>query len=186
MSHPTWVRGLKPSLSVTDKIEDKVAPYVGAWIETRRSVLALAIATSHPTWVRGLKQAEEQEGDQYSKSHPTWVRGLKRALGSNQSLRIASHPTWVRGLKPKGGVERVQGTDVAPYVGAWIETFCFYQISRLCTSHPTWVRGLKHADSRSGIPGHEVAPYVGAWIETPPTLPTRSICDGRTLRGCVD
>ena len=33
---------------------------------------------------------------------------------------------------------------VAPYVGAWIETLCFYLF----------------------LLGYDVAPYVGAWIET--------------------
>ena len=55
-------------------------------------------------------------------SHPTWVRGLKlsynRAVGSNKK----SHPTWVRGLKPDDTGENYIGWDVAPYVGAWIET----------------------------------------------------------------
>ena len=35
-----------------------------------------------------------------------------------------SHPTWVRGLKLLGMKEEGHGKYVAPYVGAWIETFC--------------------------------------------------------------
>ena len=55
-----------------------------------------------------------------------------------------SHPTWVRGLKLNRVKVRSARTFVAPYVGAWIETF-------VCLYHPlNW----------------EVAPYVGAWIET--------------------
>ena len=34
-SHPTWVRGLKLVHSVFNLTEYNVAPYVGAWIETR-------------------------------------------------------------------------------------------------------------------------------------------------------
>ena len=53
--------------------------------------------------------------------------------------------------------------DVAPYVGAWIETFQGQQLFRLGESHPTWVRGLKHV------------------------VQTRVIrLMSRTLRGCVD
>ena len=37
MSHPTWVRGLKLKNTVSIEIEDGVAPYVGAWIETLKS-----------------------------------------------------------------------------------------------------------------------------------------------------
>ena len=55
--------------------------------------------------------------------------------------------------------------EVAPYVGAWIETE-----KRLCKtlcdmSHPTWVRGLK-LEGGSAVLLRLVAPYVGAWIET--------------------
>ena len=33
-----------------------VAPYVGAWIETLLILLSFALLWSHPMWVRGLKQ----------------------------------------------------------------------------------------------------------------------------------
>ena len=33
-SHPTWVRGLKHKQGVNNAYAVKVAPYVGAWIET--------------------------------------------------------------------------------------------------------------------------------------------------------
>ena len=56
--------------------------------------------------------------------------------------------------------------DVAPYVGAWIETTMKGLYEILTESHPTWVRGLKLAleviERTDGL----VAPYVGAWIET--------------------
>ena len=55
MSHPTWVRGLKPAKSATIS----------------------AAPLSHPTWVRGLKQQEDVRVGDRSESHPTWVRGLK-------------------------------------------------------------------------------------------------------------
>ena len=34
MSHPVWVRGLKPSISTLSLQLSLVAPRVGAWIET--------------------------------------------------------------------------------------------------------------------------------------------------------
>ena len=33
-----------------------VAPYVGAWIETSYCIDLTVMSRSHPTWVRGLKQ----------------------------------------------------------------------------------------------------------------------------------
>ena len=35
----------------------KVAPYVGAWIETQKKQNWQGTYESHPTWVRGLKLA---------------------------------------------------------------------------------------------------------------------------------
>ena len=80
----------------------KVAPYVGAWIETNGSNGTPAGRMSHPTWVRGLKQAILPMSVSGEPSHPTWVRGLKPPI-IVQSLKIlSSHPTWVRGLKLNG------------------------------------------------------------------------------------
>ena len=52
---------------------------------------------------------------------------------------------WVRGLKHKAAYTLIEAMEVAPYVGAWIETFRFSVLGRVLL----------------------VAPYVGAWIETP-------------------
>ncbi len=54
--------------------------------------------------------------------------------------------------------------QVAPYVGAWIETTFTILSSAAATSHPTWVRGLK-------------------LISAPAA---KNFVLGRTLRGCVD
>ena len=54
LSHPTWVRGLKPTSDGT-RPSTPVAPYVGAWIETRPTYRENMTQQSHPTWVRGLK-----------------------------------------------------------------------------------------------------------------------------------
>ena len=51
---------------------------------------------------------------------------------------------WVRGLKRLHGVDIMQVKEVAPYVGAWIETCIFLIMSYCVLSHPMWVRGLKH------------------------------------------
>ena len=77
MSHPVWVRGLKRDKTFNSLRDAKVAPRVGAWIETgfisirfddkqvaprvgawieTSKLLSLIIRTmSHPVWVRGLK-----------------------------------------------------------------------------------------------------------------------------------
>ena len=51
-----------------------------------------------------------------------WVRGLKH-FELHKQLRFAeSHPMWVRGLKRHMILISKQLHQVAPYVGAWIET----------------------------------------------------------------
>ena len=81
-------------------------------------------------------------------SHPTWVRGLKLDTSLVIGIAYLSHPTWVRGLKQNRGGAQYQKDNVAPYVGAWIETFNSSRPLYIALSHPTWVRGLKRRHGR--------------------------------------
>ena len=101
-----------------------VAPRVGAWIETRKP--------EFPGMMSGV-------------SHPVWVRGLKRDINCLHSCRKLSHPVWVRGLKLSHARTYPATHNVAPRVGAWIETRIVCHIA---------------------LPPRQVAPRVGAWIET--------------------
>ena len=99
-----------------------------------------------------------------------------------------SRPAWARGLKPLLYLVVAIVLNVAPRVGAWIETL--YRLDRhvkhwsrpawarglkpntrvktygLAASRPAWARGLKQYRNRRGINNNTVAPRVGAWIET--------------------
>ena len=44
----------------------------------------------------------------------------------------------------QSNIQTFAGYAVAPYVGAWIETFANAQKQFDLKSHPMWVRGLKH------------------------------------------
>ena len=78
MSHPVWVRGLKHTTTGTHHNVHKVAPCMGAWIETiAQAGKAQAETMSHPVWVRGLKQYHVNTCTIEKQSHPVWVRGLK-------------------------------------------------------------------------------------------------------------
>ena len=116
-------------------------------------------------WVRGLKLYIVHDYECIKSSHPVWVRGLKPSFVVQQSKSSKSHPVWVRGLKPTSQFGAVSTVQVAPRVGAWIETNEFsYRKARASvaprvgawietpgntaalrrkTSHPVWVRGLK-------------------------------------------
>ena len=75
-----------------------------------------------------------------------WVRGLKLLVISVlTSHQVAPYVgAWIETQRPQGtSLKR----EVAPYVGAWIET-----MSRLYS-----------------LASFSVAPYVGAWIETEQT-----------------
>ena len=54
-SHPMWVRGLKLERNNQYRLQEMVAPYVGAWIETLVLNPLHQRPWSHPMWVRGLK-----------------------------------------------------------------------------------------------------------------------------------
>ena len=60
----------------------------------------------------------------------------------------------------------MSASNVAPHVGAWIETPRTRACMRGRGSHPTWVRGLKHNGVVRNQDEGLVAPHVGAWIET--------------------
>ena len=80
-SHPVWVRGLKLGSVGSSCSPKKVAPRVGAWIETAsRGDLFGTRVWSHPVWVRGLKHLVCATLTAYHQSHPVWVRGLKPLL----------------------------------------------------------------------------------------------------------
>ena len=162
---------------------------------------------SHPTWVRGLK-------------HNTIVdlkklicRTLRGCVDWNEEKRnatlfpVRSHPTWVRGLKRNLKHSNIILHEVAPYVGAWIETFWWFLFTNVLSvapyvgawietqdmwnifndweSHPTWVRGLKHSYKFNRQTHYQSHP---TWVRG---LKLHHYLNGpkwagRTLRGCVD
>ena len=79
----------------------RVAPLVGAWIETNASLnVHPMFSASRPLWARGLKPAE-----QVKLIHPKKVAPLVGA--------------WI---ETAGQQSQGQQSQVAPLVGAWIET----------------------------------------------------------------
>ena len=139
-----WVRGLKPVNDGIILTTNRVAPHVGAWIETQGFGHLAQLVQSHPMWVRGLKQVGYVANLWLFTSHPMWVRGLKLSSLKSSVVNVESHPMWVRGLKQQPLYVLPYQPVVAPHVGAWIET-------PITTSSIVYVT---------------VAPHVGAWIET--------------------
>ena len=103
-----------------------VAPRVGAWIETRRRVLPgvhVPVAPRVGAWIETLISNDENISQM---SLPVWERGLKLVIlylffGFTESL-----PVWERGLKQPSTSRSSHKDEVAPRVGAWIETTDYY------------------------------------------------------------
>ena len=57
------------------------------------------------------------------------------------------------------------GTEVAPFVGAWIEIPAKDSRYQMNVSLPSWERGLKFGKTIQNNAKAAVAPFVGAWIE---------------------
>ena len=58
MSHPSWVRGLKRNNRTNQTKARKVAPLVGAWIETASYILVLQVISVAPlvgAWIETSK-----------------------------------------------------------------------------------------------------------------------------------
>ena len=77
-----------------------VAPFVGAWVETKSFIAPLLSAGSRPSWARGLKLQDVDcavEGLKVAPFVGAWVE---------TPCALSSRP------RP----------SVAPFVGAWVET----------------------------------------------------------------
>ena len=76
--------------------------------------------------------------------------------------------------------------NVAPYVGAWIETDFRLLVLDSTIVAPYVGAWIETSRSATAAASNQVAPYVGAWIETLFAMPLFVGFLGRTLRGCVD
>ena len=87
----------------TFQYDEKVAPRVGAWIETTfTEIKKLDVVLSHPVWVRGLKL----QGD-----------ALRQTTITIVAPRVGA---WIE--TPRDSMNCLRLSCVAPRVGAWIET----------------------------------------------------------------
>ena len=166
----------------------RVAPRVGAWVETSASGRVPSRSTrSRPAWARGLKHQQAHAGQHINLSRPAWARGLKHPPVHFDHRALAVAPRVGAWVETSVTVELGPGSRVAPRVGAWVETRAFPgRRNRLCSSRPAWARGLKlqrRVDLRADL---DVAPRVGAWVETssrPGTAPPCSTSRPAWARG---
>ncbi len=99
---------------------------------------------SRPAWARGLKRCVFSAAIWIPSSRPAWARGLKHSRWSTTASDTASRPAWARGLKPGKDAKPEEVAEVAPRVGAWIETLPVILLPQdYQKSRPAWARGLK-------------------------------------------
>ena len=122
MSHPVWVRGLKPATKPLQPQFVCVAPRVGAWIETINAVISFFSAYVAPRVGAWIETRKNKYQKRRSGSHPVWVRGLKLCRINQRHIVCCVAPrvgAWIETLSPHCNITEY---IVAPRVGAWIET----------------------------------------------------------------
>ena len=77
MSHPVWVRGLKPTVAFALPPSPSVAPRVGAWIETRpcsfRLDAAERVAPRVGAWIETIVDEIKQTTDEVAPRVGAWI-----------------------------------------------------------------------------------------------------------------
>ena len=99
VSHPVWVRGLKHTRPLRVWQPGRVAPRVGAWIETTIWSMAFMWTSVAPRVGAWIETPYLPPVHRLTTSHPVWVRGLKLVLNVEKYMAEETHPVWVRGLK---------------------------------------------------------------------------------------
>ena len=130
-------------ITVADSTRVKVAPRVGAWIETHKRLVRTVKLLSRPVWARGLKLSYLTVCFVPIMSRPVWARGLKpMPLRLHLLVNIVA-PRVGAWIETRFIDDYINDYDVAPRVGAWIETSGCDIHAISSTSRPVWARGLK-------------------------------------------
>ena len=175
----------------------RVAPRVGAWIETFPSATATPRWWSPLAWGRGSKRLRGMNflGDHGRPSRGGVDRNLDRQRearnkagrpsrgGVDRNDAIAPSRPARPGRPSRGGVDRnhsrwsrCRACPVAPRVGAWIETTTRRRTSLRTAVAPrvgAWIETFVVVRVPDAT---DVAPRVGAWIETMSTWTIWSPC----------
>ena len=149
-SHPSWVCGLKPYISVVPWQNAKSHP---SWVCGLKLTFLFVMGidfVSHPSWVCGLKQSKSGTLE-FTLSHT--LRGCVdwNSIGSEETAGNVCHT--LRGCVDWNLHVTVCNlwSRVTPFVGVWIETSWVTGYDENFLSHPSWVCGLKHDKRQARI-----------------------------------
>jgi len=97
-----------------------------------------------------------------------------------------SRPLRARGLKQVQGKNELGNEGVAPFTGAWIETYPRLSATMIKNVAPFTGAWIETSSTRHASPSTRVAPFTGAWIETQRKPRNKKKCFRRALYGRVD
>ena len=81
MSLPSWERGLKPSFPLRFFTRSHVAPFVGAWIETKKSNKYLTVLNVAPfvgAWIETFYKKTVENRDDVAPFVGAWIETVRR------------------------------------------------------------------------------------------------------------
>ena len=90
-----------------------------------------------------MKPSYSKKNITHLKSLPTWERGLKRCDAGHTAATPEVAPYVGAWIETSATDKTALSFIVAPYVGAWIETAVVIEDESRCGLLPTWERGLK-------------------------------------------
>ena len=165
VSHPSWVCGLKPILSIN----------------------LITCQLSHPSWVCGLKQIIGGYYESKNMSHPSWVCGLKpgrwRIHHQEECHTLRGCVDWnikYGKFKKRAKCHTLRGCVdwntwqhlryclilVTPFVGVWIETVPLSVREQPIMVTPFVGVWIETSVTATALLSRVVTPFVGVWIET--------------------
>ena len=186
----------------------RVAPYAGAWIETRKTGLTLRSRLGRPLRGGVDRNINPMGFDPVARvSPPTRGRGSKLIQWRGLALFAVSPPTRGRGSKLKirrpdgpasgrplrGGVDRNDERDARfcalvrrPLRGGVDRNHARRKISYANAVAPYAGAWIETSTCHVRMQSAAVAPYAGAWIETKFPRRPSPMTTSRPLRGGVD
>ena len=123
MSPPSRGRGLKLFRYVDNYVDNMVAPFAGAWIETllqSPKAHAAKVAPFAGAWIETLSRRCMGCKSSVAPFAGAWIETCVMTM--LESWSPASPPSRGRGLKQSCAGRQSGIAVVAPFAGAWIET----------------------------------------------------------------
>ena len=121
LSLPSWECGLKLICEIVSRLETKVTPFVGVWIEIPLGADRHRTAPVTPfvgVWIEISVLFDLRHCRIVTPFVGVWIEIIKELY---KKFFLTSLPSWECGLKSAEEKLPEEGTGVTPFVGVWIE-----------------------------------------------------------------